>query len=284
LWLLGCLILFSSSAARADQSACLAAHEQAQIERLHGRYLEARSQLLLCVQDGCPGVVRSDCKGWLSEVERSLGSVVFAISDSSGRDLVDVRISAGETLLSEHADGRALELNPGIYSLRFEADGHAAQTQQLTVREGERQRIVRIALQPEASSAGAAPNNADPNQARTSPATGPSQRPRRLVITGYALGGLALASLATGVVFGTLGKQKLDDFEACKPDCLPSEVNAGRRQYYTANALFAASGALAVAAAVTLTLGLRATKRDRRSSAQVGVDGHGVSLGVRTAF
>jgi hypothetical protein len=270
--------------AHADNEACLSAHEKAQIERMHGRYVEAHAQLLACAQASCPGGVRNDCKGWLGEVEASLPTLVFAVSDASGRDLVDVRISADGRLLDERADGRSLTLNPGLYTLRFEAKGYVTQEQQLLVREAEKQRIVRVTLQPLGAGLTPPPTAAPPSvPAAESPA---AERKRRLLLTTYVMGGAALATLGTGIGFGVSGEKKKDELEAekCEPDCPPGEVESGKRRFIIADVAFAAGGAFAVTAVVTLVLGLRGDHTTQPPPAKVAVHRHGASLSWNTTF
>lgn len=278
------IALLAAPAARADHEACLSAHEKAQIERMHGRYVEAHAQLLACAQASCPGGVRNDCKGWLREVEASLPTLVFAVADASGRDLVDVRISADGKLLDERADGRSLTLNPGLYTLRFEAPGYVTQEQQVLVREAEKQRLVRVTLQPHAASLTPPPTPAQINAAQAEDRA--AQRKRRLLLTSYVMGGAAVATLATGIGFGVSGEKKKDELEAdmCKPDCPTGEVESGRRRFIIADVAFALGGAFAVTAVVTLVLGLRNGRPERAPPAKLALHPHGASLYWNTTF
>jgi hypothetical protein len=277
------------SRARADQDTCLKAHEQAQIERIQGRFLEAREQLLACAQASCPGVVRNDCKGWLQEVESSLPSVVFAVSDEQGHDLIEARVSSEQGLLSDRADGRALTINPGVHKVRIEAPGYAPTEQQVSVREGEKRRLVRVVLR--AASAGPDVQPAAAESASGVPAEpGPAQsdrRARRLLLSGYVLAGVGLATLAAGSAVGIVGHGELEDLRrSCKPECAGSEVKAGKRKYVAANVAFAVGGAVLATAVVTWVLGYYRQRGERRPAAlpSVAADVHGVSLGWDTRF
>jgi hypothetical protein len=266
---------------RADSEACLSAHERAQLARLRGHYVEAHAELLQCAQAPCPAGVRNDCKGWLSEVEASLPSIIFAVSDHTGRDLVDVRISAGAQLVTEHADGRSLTLNPGLYKLRFEAPGYVTREQEVLVREAEKQRIVRVQLEPEPRTA--LPSAASQMQPMNDPSSPVPPRSRRLLLASYGLGGAALASLAVGIGFAVSGHDKYNELEDsdCRPQCSSTEVDAGKRRYVIADVAFAMAGAFGISAAVTLILGLRG--RDRPPAA-VAVDRHGAAVYWRHRF
>jgi hypothetical protein len=226
--------------------------------------------------------VRNDCKGWLSEVEASLPTLVFAVSDASGRDLVDVRISADGKLLDERADGRSLTLNPGLYTLRFEAEGYVTQEQQVLVREAEKQRIIRVTLQP----VGASLARASAPSATAAADQGTDPRRRRLLLTSYVMGGAAVAGLAIGIGFGVSGKNKYDELKAdnCEPDCPPGEVESGKRRYVVADVAFATAGAFAITSVVTLLLGLRSGRPDRPPPAQVAIGPRAASLTWNAVF
>ena len=58
----------TASTARADdKEQCVAASEQAQTLKDEGKLRAARSQLLACARDVCPGIVRKDCDKWRCE-------------------------------------------------------------------------------------------------------------------------------------------------------------------------------------------------------------------------
>jgi hypothetical protein len=297
--------LWALPAARADQEGCLKAHEQAQLERLRGRFVEAREQLLTCAQASCPGVIRGDCKTWLQEVDSSLPSLVFAVADEQGRDLVEARVSTEHGLLSDRADGRALAINPGVYKVRIEAAGYEPAQQQVSVREGEKRRLVRAVLR--ASSAGSA-RHADaarasgessasavdargsareqnPESQAKPPA--PELRAKRLMLTGYVLGGVGFVSLVTGVALGAVGKHELKVLRGCTPECTnnDSRVAAGKRKYVLADVAFGAAGALIATAVVSWALGFR-KQRETRPPALLSlhVDPRRVSFGWGTRF
>jgi hypothetical protein len=236
------LLVFASRPVRADQDACLAAHEQAQLLRMHGRYLEARAQLIACAQADCPGVVRADCKGWLQEVENSLPSVVFALVDEHGHDLLEARVSSEAGLLSERADGRAIAIDPGLHKLRIEAAGFLPQELELSLHEGEKRRLLRVVLQQAHEAASTTPPSASARPDETQDA----RRARRLMLSGYVLAGLGFATLVTGVTLGMIGNHKLDALHAqgCQPDCDDGDVHAGEKKYVQANIAFGVSAAL----------------------------------------
>jgi hypothetical protein len=275
LWVLS-IIFVPVRSVRADREACIAAHEEAQLMRLRGRYTAARENLLLCAQSGCPALISNDCISWLAEVEASLPSVVFAASDGAGRDLVDVRVSANGQLLVERLSGRAVPLDPGVYTMRFEAVGYAAAEQVLTVLEGQKQRLIVAQLTPARSAAQA-----------------PAARARdvgfKLRMASYVVGGSALALLGTGIALGVLGKQEHARLEReCGAEgCSQGAVDHGKRLYIGADVAFGLAAGLAGAATWLYFRARNGTRRERPSAlAQLSavVHGTGGSVAWRATF
>jgi hypothetical protein len=109
--------------------------------------IEARQRLLRCAQSDCPAVVIDDCAGWLPALENSIPTAVFAISDAQGHDLVDAKVSDHEgRTISERSEGRAVPLNPGVYTLTVAAPGFESVSERVVMRESEKNRIVRVTL------------------------------------------------------------------------------------------------------------------------------------------
>src|SRR5690606_9374779 len=119
-------------------------------------------KLLVCSQRECPGVLREDCAGVLREVERATPSIVLSAADREGRDLADVKVTLGGATLTEHLDGRSVTVDPGKLVLRFEHAPWPAETMEIVVVEGEKNRKVRATLGPQvaAVAAGGGPSEA----------------------------------------------------------------------------------------------------------------------------
>ncbi len=130
-----------------DVQACARAYEQAQVNRNAGKLTEAQEQLRLCVRDACPDFVKSDCGQWLSEVAAEIPSVILAARDAEGKDLIQVKVSTNDRVLTEALDGRAIDLDPGKYDLIFEFEGRRLD-QTLVVSQGEKNRVVRVQFPP----------------------------------------------------------------------------------------------------------------------------------------
>lgn len=203
---------------------------------------------MLCAQESCPALVANDCATWASEIEASLSSVVFAVSDSSGQDVVDAHIYANGRLISERADGRAIAIDPGTYTFRFEAPPRAAVEETVSIRQSEKNRIVRVqfgVLKTEKPGQMALPRD---TQAPRAP------KPRGIPTGTWVLGGVALAGAAAFTTFALLGHGKYEDAKKCRtePDCdeLDSLIDAGKRDYVVADVALGVGIASATAALI----------------------------------
>jgi hypothetical protein len=283
--------------AQADTDQCLSQHEAAQEHRLHGEQVEAREALRACTQLECPQVVLAECTAWLAEVEENLPSVIFAVTDTSGNDLVDVVISSRGKVLSSLADGRALPINPGVHTLLVEASGYASVGFWLPIRESEKDRIVRVMLLPLISAT--APSAAKPSAPMAAPPEQPAEAPlpptllaqpvareapRRHVLmrAGCGLSGVALAAGAAGVALGVLGKSKLDHLRATCDEsqgCSDKAIHNGKVRYIAADAAFGVAAAASIGAVVSLVLGAR-----RGETSPLGVSIHAGPRGAECTY
>jgi len=280
MWISGALLAGLVSwctAARAQRSDCLHAHANSQQLRLQGALLAAREQLLRCAQSECPKLVSNECTTWLAEVDAALSTVVFAVTDARGEDVVDVRVWSDGELLSERADGRAQTLDPGMHTFRFEASGFAVRVLALPIRQSERNRIVRVRLERVAPSmsaaalpAGAAPTDAG---ATPSPRRADAAEPASIPVASYVLAGVAVAGFGTFAGFALYGADQYDDAkQLCAPACSPDQVAAGRRAYVIADVGLGIGIASAAAAWIVYLVapGGDATESDRRTGLQAG--------------
>src|SRR5579863_10550700 len=86
--------LAGAKAHAADEAGkCAAASNQAQDLRSANKLRAARAQLLTCVRDVCPGMVRNDCAQWIGEVDQAMPTIVVSATDGSGHDLADVKVT-----------------------------------------------------------------------------------------------------------------------------------------------------------------------------------------------
>ena len=126
----------------ATKQECIDSYSRAQDFRKVGELRRARQELLVCASSSCALALRTDCAQWLSEVERLIPSIVLGATDAEGHDLVDVTVRFDGTTLTEHLDGRPVDLDPGEHVLRFTVRGRPPVEQRLVIREGEKARSV----------------------------------------------------------------------------------------------------------------------------------------------
>lgn len=274
-------LLTLASSARAQPSAqvkaCVAAHTEAQRLRMAGRLLAAREQLLACAQRECPELVANDCALWLPELDADLPSVVLAVADSEGRDLLEVRVFANDRLLTEHTEGHAVALDPGSYRFRFEADGYRSLTLTASVRQAEKNRIVRAKLEPDLAPSAAARSGRAPDGQQGSDDTADASVP----VASYVLGGVALASFGAFAYFAVTGKDEYDRLsDSCGRACTEADVEDGKRAYVLADVALGVGVASAAAAVIVFFAAGEGASPDDRAQAglQLGVGPHGGSV------
>ncbi|XYI03713.1 hypothetical protein ACMHYB_29695 [Sorangium sp. So ce1128] len=145
---LAAALSLAGAGARAQPSkrACAAAYERAQGLRRDGKLIAAREALIACSQPTCPAAAVADCGPWLAEVEKSLPSVVIAARDAGGRERLDVRVLVDGRLLAAALDGKALPVDPGPHTFRYEPAGGPAVEERVLIREGEKNRAITVML------------------------------------------------------------------------------------------------------------------------------------------
>lgn len=244
---LGVWLLAAPAWADPTKQECVSANESAQDLRHAGKLRQARASLAVCTATSCPGAVREDCGHQLRDLEAAQPTVVFEGKDSEGHDLSAVRVSMDGELLVEKLDGTAIAVDPGEHHFEFEAEGLKKTGSTVVVREGEKNRAVRVVLQsPVAPKAVAA----TPSSSFLDPGT------RRVV--GLTIGGAGVAGVIVGAVFGLMSKSTYDHAVAeCGPQgvhfCSSSQAMQDRQSAYTQAAVstvaFIAGGVLAAGGA-----------------------------------
>jgi len=186
-------VLTMGGSSHADDlvSACIDSSDRGQVAREAGRRIEARERFVACAKEGCPGPIRRDCSGWLADVEARIPTIALRARDGAGRDLVQVRVLDGASVVADRIDGRAIAVDPGVHDLRFEREGFPAMTIRLVVREGEKQRAVDV------SWPAPAPPSAKPNPDEALAPPWPA-----IPTVAWILGGVGVVALGG---FGWLG-------------------------------------------------------------------------------
>lgn len=276
---------------------CIQANTDAQSLRRDGKLAEAREQLRSCSESKCPGLVSADCIKRLDELENAQPTVIFDVFDTSGKEVNDVRVLIDGHPLLDRLDGTAINVDPGEHELVFEAAARPEVSKKIVFREGEKLRHLRVTVaalpgsEPEAAPApatGSAPA-AMPERARSSGSAGRA--------IGYVVGGVGVAGLAVGGVFGYLTMSaKQRQVDKCESPSKCSDYagastahNAATTDGTISTVAFIAGG---VAAATGLVLVLTAKPARTASGAAPArsialvpaVGARGAGLALRGAF
>jgi hypothetical protein len=214
----------------APPSACEPAYEGVQLMRQRGKLVAAREQAAVCARDTCPEVARKDCARWAEELAREIPTVVVVARDDADHDVPVARLLVDGVARQEVASGRAFELDPGAHVFRVERAAGPPVERSFTVYEGERDRMLRIAV-PQVAVEG--PRAVPPypaysaNGAPRAPAAPTGERPS--IVPAAVVGGLSVVALATSAFLGLTGRQQLDNLRStCAPACTDDQVNPVR--------------------------------------------------------
>ena len=256
-----------TAASAQTKEECVSAYEQTQSLRGEGKLRQARERVLACSQESCPAVVKKDCAQWLPEIEGSIPTVVFEARDPSGADTSDVRVSFDGAPLKDRLDGKAIAVDPGLHTFRYELVGGAAAEpveEKVTIREGEKNRKLSITFG--AGSGGGAMGPDD----TTSPDGG------GVPVAAWVLGGVGVVGIGMFATFGIIGLNQKSDAEApaseggCKPTCRDDEVSSIRTKLIVAD-ISLGVGVVALGVATYLFISSRSEPKST-SSARVSVD------------
>jgi hypothetical protein len=217
------------SAADPTLSDCISANESSLQARADHKLRQARAQSLMCASDSCPSEMRDKCKQRVEDLNRAIPTIVFAVQDAGGADLGAVKVSMDGQLLADRLEGTAISLDPGEHKFKFEVPGQAPIERTFILREGEKDRKERIVVgqsagTPETTTpaTGAAPATATTTSA--SPAgemppveqAPPSRGGSNLKMVGLVVGGVGVAGLIAGGVFGGLASSS---WSSSKNEC-----------------------------------------------------------------
>jgi hypothetical protein len=198
------LVGFGADARAEDPSTeqCISTNESGQALRRSGKLQGARAQLLICIAKSCPPPIREDCADRLTEVEKAIPTIVFAVKGPDQQDLAAVRVAMDGAPLVERLDGTALSVDPGEHTFVFTSEGWTPVSKKFTLREGAKGRQESVALvaspppppppSPEPVLVASAPSGAAESESR-----GGAQR-----TLAYVLGGAGVVGIGVGVVSG----------------------------------------------------------------------------------
>jgi len=210
------LATFASQAEADSTSDCIAASEAAQSLRDRRSLLAARDRLAVCSRDVCPAPIRFDCIQQRGEVDAAMPSVVLRAKDARAEDRVDVKVLCDGVVLATQEDGKALAVDPGAHTFRFEAQGLPPVERKLVIGEGEKNRLILAEMV-----------SGTPALRVAAPAAKPAEavEPATLLWTpGLVVGAIGVAAT---IPMAALWLSSTGDVHQMRDTCAPSAGGAG---------------------------------------------------------
>lgn len=221
-----------------SKAACVAALDKAQTSRAGRKLLESRASYVTCSHEACPDMIRDDCSKGLREVDEALPTLVLSAS-VDGKDATDAKASLDGQALQGGLDGRAIPVDPGPHTARFQRAGGGSVEVKVVAREGEKNRLVSGVFATGGGGSGSGEGSRFP-----------------VVPLTFAVGGV-LALGAAFLVHLDMTGDASELGQRCAPRCSDAERDALSDQLILRNATLGVGlGALAVAAA-TYVIGLK---------------------------
>jgi hypothetical protein len=241
------LWLWSSNAvADPAKAACVKGAEDGQRLRAQGKLWEARESFTSCASERCPPLVRSDCSGWLAEVEAAVPSIVVraTAAENQAYELYEVEVRVDGVVLSTRLDGRDLPVNPGEHHLSFTAPDRAPAEDTLVIRVGEKHRLLTVALPSVHPAPPPPPVVVAPPPAAPSPRVGPLAK-------GLLIGG-GIAVVGGAALGASAWSSERSLRRRCAPGCTPADVDDVRLRLRIADGALAAGVAALVGAGILI--------------------------------
>jgi hypothetical protein len=209
------------------RKACAESQRRSRESEAAGRLREARNRALGCSEVVC-GFIGEQCRAAYDRLRESIPSVVPVVVGEHGEALVDVEMSMDGTTLTNHVDGRAVAVDPGIHQFRFSARDRAPVAATIMVAQGQRNRPIAVTLTRSRPEDTAATNAQDEAPGEASLAVRAPGSPASGVLAAegdggsiwpYAVGGAGLASVGASVAFVAWGQQDSQLLDRCGPNC-----------------------------------------------------------------
>jgi hypothetical protein len=228
-----------SRAEDSKKAQCAAAYEKSQELRAAGSLKAANENLVVCAQNFCPAFVQTDCAQWLTEVQRELPTIVFVAKDKAGEDTSAVAVSMDGAELMKQLDGKAIIIDPGPHTFRFELEGAEPMEQQVVIRQGQKDRVIAVSFAPAGADVPGDSPYAAAKGAAPADAGEKTNGPGPLRPYAYIAGGVGAAGIIGFAVLGAIGKSAENDLrnQGCAPNCSKDETDAIKTKYIVADVL-----------------------------------------------
>jgi hypothetical protein len=222
--LIGAVVAVSPPA-RADNPSigdCLSATEASTKLRSQHKLKASRAQLMVCSSATCPSEIRQECSHRMDEVNSAMPSIVFAVKNQAGKDVVAVKVTVDGQVVADHLDGSALPIDPGAHEVTIEAEGQPPVTESVIVHEGEKDRRETITVGTPGPSTGPSTGTgpATPPPGGEKPAEGGGGNGLRIV--GLVTAGVGGVGLVLGGVFGAMASSA---YSTAKKGCSSNLTN-----------------------------------------------------------
>jgi hypothetical protein len=186
-----------------------------------------------------------------TQTQNSLPSIAVGAVDSQGNALSDISVYLDGKLLTEHPDGRAVQVDPGVHELKFMPKDKPAVIMKALVAEGEKNKLVSATIQ---SSEAKSARKPEPITEPPESSAAPTERRSSPPVAAYIVGGVGILAVGTGVTLRLLANHRYDQLDnSCHSSCSDSDVDSLNRKY-TVSSIVLAGGAAAVVTAGVLFL------------------------------
>lgn len=198
----------------ADRKECADAYAEAQTSMQAVSLIKAREQLKVCARDSCLALIRKDCVTWLDEVNAGIPSVVVAAKGKDGQEVFDVRVSVNGNEVASKLDVKAIELDPGTFTMRFEHEGLPPIEQEVTLRQGQKNKLVEVNW-------------------------GAGEKKKRAAMIPWIVGGVGLGLVGGGSFFWLKSESDRSDLhDSCAPRCSQGAIDSIETQRLVGDILF----------------------------------------------
>jgi hypothetical protein len=217
--MLAAATLTTVESAHAGPKECIAAADEGQKLRDDGKLTAARDKFIMCAAKACPGAVAKQCSQWLIDAEHDTPTVTFRALDEQGKETLAVRVLIDGVAVTQSIDARALPVDPGEHTVRFELASGQGVEDKVLVRPGEKNKMIELSFQPKAPVAKPV--------APVAPAPPEEGRSLHVPMLGWVGLGIGVAGGLMTAIFAVSANNAESDLRSrCAPSCDPSEKSS----------------------------------------------------------